>query len=253
MTPKINLAGKKFGRLSVQDRWARIGRGKFWWDCICDCGGKKSVSGARLRSGHTESCGCLKREVLIARNRDRAIPRAKPVYTKRAVDWVGKQFGRLTVLRMEGARWLCVCNCGTEKTFAYTTLQNGKANSCGCLRRETTSIRARTHGCTSSNGNTKWTAEYRAWVSMKTRCNPDYDRPDRRNYSGRGIVVCERWKNSFENFFADVGLKPSSKHSLDRYPNNDGNYEPGNVRWATQREQMLNTRISIAKRQREAA
>lgn len=83
-----------------------------------------------------------------------------------------------------------------------------------------------------------YTPEYRAWLSMKTRCyNQNYHLYDK--YGGRGIKVCNRWKNSFENFLADVGQRPSSKHSLDRRDNN-GNYEPKNVRWATPKEQNNN-------------
>ena len=81
-------------------------------------------------------------------------------------------------------------------------------------------------------------SEYRTWYAMKQRCtNPNVEHYDR--YGGRGITVCERWANSFCNFLADMGLKPSRRHSIDRV-NNDGNYEPGNCRWATQKEQANN-------------
>jgi hypothetical protein len=86
----------------------------------------------------------------------------------------------------------------------------------------------------------KRTPEYRAWDAMKTRCYcPSTIRFER--WGGRGITVCDRWKNSFENFLADMGPKPSSRHSLDRYPNKDGNYEPGNCRWATNSQQIRNS------------
>jgi hypothetical protein len=79
---------------------------------------------------------------------------------------------------------------------------------------------------------------YRMWVNMRTRCeNPKATHFNR--YGGRGIIVCDRWK-SFELFIADVGERPSPKHTIDRYPNNDGNYEPGNVRWATLTQQCRN-------------
>lgn len=87
------------------------------------------------------------------------------------------------------------------------------------------------------------TPEHRAWAKMKERCfNPN--NKDWHIYGGRGITVCERWRNSFEAFFEDMGLKPSPRHSLDRYPDQDGNYEPGNVRWATARQQALNLRVN---------
>lgn len=82
--------------------------------------------------------------------------------------------------------------------------------------------------------------EYRLWSSMITRCtNPKFK--DWHLYGGRGITVCERWRRSFAAFFVDVGARPSQHHSLDRWPDPDGNYEPGNVRWATGTEQCRNT------------
>lgn len=86
------------------------------------------------------------------------------------------------------------------------------------------------------------TPEYKAWQEMKRRCN-DSNRQNYRNYGGRGIVVCERWLD-FTNFLADMGRKPTLEHSLDRYPNNNGNYEPGNVRWATKEQQSRNRRTN---------
>ncbi len=75
----------------------------------------------------------------------------------------------------------------------------------------------------------------------------DIDSKDYKNYGGRGIIICDKWLNSFENFFADVGKAPSELHSIDRYPNNDGNYEPNNVRWATASEQAYNRRPKFQK------
>lgn len=94
----------------------------------------------------------------------------------------------------------------------------------------------------STHGKSK-AAEYRIWRGMKKRCHLRTDKqfPE---YGGRGIIVCDRWRLSFANFYADVGPRPSPDHSIDRYPNNDGNYEPGNVRWATQESQMRNTRVN---------
>lgn len=81
--------------------------------------------------------------------------------------------------------------------------------------------------------------EYRAWAGMKVRClNPNFK--DWHLYGGRGIRVCDKWRDSFESFYGDVGPRPSAVHSLDRYPNGDGNYEPGNVRWATRKQQARN-------------
>lgn len=163
------------------------------------------------------------------------------------IDLAGLQFGRLLVLsnvvgrRGAKAKWICRCSCGNEKIVCSGKLRDGRTRSCGCLRRETTAFLARTHGATV---NRTWTAEYRAWTSLKTRCNPDYkDRPEYPHYSGRGITVCQRWKDSFADFLADVGPRPSRDYSIDRI-DVDGNYEPGNVRWATRSEQAFNTRRS---------
>ena len=87
------------------------------------------------------------------------------------------------------------------------------------------------------------TPEYRSWDAMLQRC---YNHQHRSwaNYGGRGITVCERWRNSFEAFYADMGNKPTLQHTIDRYPEKSGNYEPGNCRWATRKEQQRNTRTN---------
>jgi hypothetical protein len=103
--------------------------------------------------------------------------------------------------------------------------------SCGCIGNNA----KKKHGmCT--------TPEYRAWHAMQKRCK---SKQFQKNYGDRNITVCQRWRDSFENFFADVGPRPSPDHSIDRFPNNDGNYEPGNVRWATWAEQIRNRRVTI--------
>ncbi len=162
---------------------------------------------------------------------------------------VGRRFGRLAVVKeapreFRGGRWrityFCRCDCGTEKTVQRDVLlMKAGASSCGCRHRDAASKvgrRNRTHG---EGHPDRRSREYKAWGSMKDRCY----RPKNiryAQYGGRGIAVCERWRDSFENFLADMGRKPSPRHQLDRYPNNDGDYEPGNVRWATLQEQRRN-------------
>jgi hypothetical protein len=88
------------------------------------------------------------------------------------------------------------------------------------------------------------TPEYEAWHQMKSRCLNSKDKRFK-DYGGRGIAICERWQNSYEMFLADMGRRPSPQHSLDRFPNNDGDYEPTNCRWATRSEQQQNKRVGI--------
>lgn len=127
--------------------------------------------------------------------------------------------------------WLCQCDCGSTTVAAAANL--GKTTmSCGCLQSETASAQMRTHGMTK-------TTEFKIWQGMQQRChNPnDTGYP---NYGARGISVCERWRSDFRNFLFDMGKRPSRKHSIDRFPNRDGNYEPENCRWATSTEQTRN-------------
>lgn len=153
------------------------------------------------------------------------------VYTHLTV--LGYAPPRVSVAGNKSPAWWCKCVCGTVKSIREHQLKYGKAKSCGCRRWEMISKSNTTHGM-------KHTVEYNAWKEMKQRCdNPKMHAYH--SYGGRGITVCERWSHSFENFLQDVGRKPSHLHSIDRI-NNDGNYEPGNVRWATKKEQGRNRR-----------
>lgn len=158
------------------------------------------------------------------------------------VDITGQQFGRLRVIRFDRilngcTAWLCRCECGNELIVRLSGLQTN-TRSCGCLQCETIQRigRAnRTHG-----EAIDLTAEYRTWHGMKQRClNPRAKKFDL--YGGRGISVCQRWLDGFENFLTDMGRKPSPAHSLDRI-NGNGDYTPKNCRWATPSEQNNNRR-----------
>ena len=162
-------------------------------------------------------------------------------------DCVGFLSQKLTII---GARFRvngdfhCVvaCDCGNIVVMRHGNVVNTKCNvqSCGCVQKSTRRTCARTHGHSCHKNRSR---EYRAWTAMKERCyNTHADRYER--YGGRGITVCERWMESFENFLEDVGPAPSSKHSIDR-KEVDGNYEPGNCQWATPREQSLNKSNSV--------
>ena len=132
-------------------------------------------------------------------------------------------------------RAACICDCGKARTVDVQKLKSGQTVSCGCHSAELASKRLATHGKTG-------TPEHVSWVAMKARCYYEKDKSYPR-YGGRGISVWEPWRISFERFLADMGPRPSPQHSLDRI-DNGGNYEPGNCRWATPKEQAANTSIA---------
>ncbi len=169
-------------------------------------------------------------------------------------DIAGQRFGRLVVTGLGEPtpagrrRWRCACDCGGTAVAGGCDLAAGKVVSCGCAKRERASglnaqfqhlaVKARTkHGlATRKNPHPLFST----WCGMVQRCtDPHHENyPD---YGGRGISVCDRWRNDFAAFVADVGPKPTPRHTLDRV-RNGGNYEPGNVRWATPVEQANNRR-----------
>lgn len=151
----------------------------------------------------------------------------------------GMRFSRLVVLdlgprRRGRATVLCRCDCGTEKAVLPLCLRDGVTKSCGCLKLENPGYPPR-HGMAK-------TPEYRAWVMMKNRCS-NVNSPAWPNYGGRGITVCDEWRNSFEAFLAYVGRKPTAQHSIGRIDNDKG-YAPGNVEWQTREQQANNQRHS---------
>lgn len=156
-----------------------------------------------------------------------------------SVALVGEVFGKWTVIEVSSGRSrLCRCECGNERIVNAGSLVNGKSKSC-CGR---PAKRKRDFGRFLPGPGKRPTPTYSSWLAMRNRCqNPEHEAYH--NYGGRGIVVCDRWE-SFDLFLADMGLRPGLEYSLDRFPDMNGNYEPGNCRWATSEEQHNNRRDS---------
>lgn len=132
----------------------------------------------------------------------------------------------------------CICDCGKTSQAREYHVRIEVTRSCGCIKVETTRTNAMRHGHIKNQHPSR---EYNTWHAMRSRCYRKTD-PCYKNYGGRGIAVCDRWKDSFENFLSDMGPRPMGK-TLDRIENDKG-YSPENCRWATAAEQRANTRLS---------
>lgn len=226
-----DITGQRFGRLLILEQYEKTPKHGWRYRCLCDCGKEKIAPQSNIMSGQTSSCGCYHSE-------------RSSFFASKIPDLTGRKVGRLLVLAkhhkpsQSGWKYECICECGTRTIVGQWTLFHEKVQSCGCLNREKTILRCTTHGCSN-------TAIYHIWSGIIKRCTNPNDGSAFR-YFDRGIRVCERWcdENGFVNFMADMGPRPSPRHSVDRI-DNDGNYEPGNCRWATPKQQAQNRRKRI--------
>lgn len=156
---------------------------------------------------------------------------------------IGTRFNSLIVKELIGRvghnkQWRCICDCGNEVIVRSYDLRKGTTKSCGCANRRESALRARTHGQSKSR-------LYNIWANMLDRCY-NQNNKDFKYYGGRGVSVADQWRDDYITFAAYMGERPSPKHSIDRIDTN-GDYEPGNVRWATPLQQSRNRRGVLGK------
>lgn len=209
--------GNRFDRLEIIEN-VGIVKGHTSFKCKCDCGNTVTVRGSHLKTLHTKSCGCLQRKKAL----------------DKAFGIIGQNYGRLKVLKIfkiqKGNVVLkCKCECGNIKNVTYNHLVTNHTKSCGCL----------SHGEISKHGMSK-TLEYKTWDSIYQRCyNPN--NISYKNYGGRGINISSEWRNSFENFYKDMGKRPENL-TIERVNNNLG-YSKENCIWASRTTQSRNQRL----------
>lgn len=214
MPPRKDYTGQKFNMLTAV-KFTRRKDNLTYWLFRCDCGKEVERVATRVKIGRIKSCGCYR--------------------ISKMEDYTGQKFGSLTAIKLVRGgkdntfRWFCECDCGRHTYAQPHSLKIGKTRGCGYSA-----------GCT-THGLSR-TPEYSTWTGMKRRCySPNHK--SYKNYGGKGIIVCDRWLESFENFLEDMGNRPEDM-SIER-KDRDGNYEPSNCEWADNATQLENRSATV--------